>query len=78
MPKRTPNPFSKFKIWRAMPTVIAIVATILGITLLIVGGTLAGWDIAGALTSSTALLIYSILLLIALVVTSYVCLKKFK
>lgn len=58
--------------------IIAIAAIALGITLLCVGGVMAGWDIVGALTSDTALLVYAIVLLIVLVYVSYVCIAKFK
>jgi hypothetical protein len=57
---------------------IAVSAVVLGIVLLCVGGTMAGWDIVGALTSDTALLVYAIVLLIVLVYVSYVCIAKFK
>lgn len=64
------NPFSKILI------LISVIAV--GLALLCIGGTMAGWDIVGALTSSTAVLIYSILLLVTLLAVSYLCLKKFK
>jgi ABC-type transport system involved in cytochrome c biogenesis permease subunit len=58
------NLFSKIKQWICshVSTVITVAAVlIVGILALILGGTLAGWDIASALTSGTAILIYIIL-----------------
>lgn len=67
--KRNPRKLSlyfKFKLWCSekkipfllLPTVIIV---LVGVFAILVGGTLAGWDIAGALRSKTAYLIYAIL-----------------
>lgn len=56
--------FSKIKQWilKHLFTVITVSVTLLiGVGTLLLGGALAGWDIAGALTSSTAILIYIII-----------------
>lgn len=74
--------FSKFKSWcsthRASVFLIPVIAVLLGIAFLIVGGTLAGWNIVSALTSSTAVLVYCILLLIVIVAVSHFCVKRLK
>ena len=62
--------YSKFKQWCKIHSIPLIVFPILALilialTALVIGGTIAGWDIAGFLQSPTAVLIYVILLIFA-------------
>ena len=76
------NLFSKFKAWfathRTSAALAIVSAALIGALLLVIGGALAGWDIVGALTSRTAILVYVILLLVTIVVVSKLCLKNLK
>lgn len=56
--------YSKFKVWCAyhnIPTILLpiILISVLAFTALAVGGTIAGWNIVGILTSPTAILVYA-------------------
>lgn len=58
------NLFSKIKQWilHHLFAVVTVSTTlIVGIGMLVIGGTLAGWDVLGVLTSGTAILIYIII-----------------
>ena len=66
------NQFSKIKTWcgahRNTSLVVLLVSFVLiAIVALLIGGTVAGWDIKGALTSPTAILGYVVLFLISAV-----------
>ena len=80
MSKHKPNLFSSLKNWGSIPAtlIVGAIAVLIGIVLLCVGGAMAGWDIVGALTSDTAVLVYAIVLLVALVVLSYWCFRKLR
>ena len=63
--------YSKVKSWVMFHRNAAVVFVILTLILLacaalLIGGAVAGWDIAGALTSSTAILAYVVAVLVAL------------
>ena len=65
------NLFSKFKTWCGTHrnTALAILLSsfvLTALTALLIGGTIAGWDIKGALSSPTAILVYAIAFVIAI------------
>lgn len=73
-PTRFKNLYSKFKEFCALHNIPTLVFPILALLViacivLAIGGAVLGWNIAGALTSSAAILIYSVftVLLIALI-----------
>lgn len=60
--------YSKFKSWCAfhrIPTLLIpiIVLFVVAVTAILIGGSIAGWDIKGFLTSPTGTLMYVIILL---------------
>ena len=66
------NQFSKIKTWcgthrNTALAVLLVSFVLIAIAALLIGGTVAGWDIKGALTSPTATLVYVVLLLISAV-----------
>ena len=70
-PSKLKSLYSKTKSWVMFHrnTSIAIVMSalvLLACIVLLIGGAVAGWDIAGALTSSTAVLIYVVAGLVTL------------
>lgn len=65
--------FSKIPLW----AYIALAVVLLGTAALVIGGLLAGWDIWGALTSQTAVLIYVLVVIAGVCVAFYMLSKRY-
>lgn len=71
------NLYSKFKFWCASNNVPMIIFPILAIliaagSVLIIGATVLGWDIAGFVTSPTGILLGTLVILALLLTAGYV------
>lgn len=75
-PTRFKNLYSNFKEFCALhriPTIVFPILALLVIACIVlaIGGAALGWDIAGALTSSAAILIYSVFTVLLISLTYY-------